>query len=232
MDDRNDLAWWHPRIAPLGVPLPRTEIVATTVDLSPLLDGETPDGYTGFLNDLTEKAATIGYPCFLRTGHTSAKHDWERSCYVPDVLSLRQRVFELVEQSALLDFLGLPTTTWVVRELLDLDVRFRAFRGTPIATERRFFVRDGKWLCSHFYWPEDSIRKPSTTRWRTLLREMERTSELDEPLLVPWAVRAGLALGGAWSVDFARLRSGSWVLIDMAEMDRSFHATPCPHAPH
>src|SRR4051812_17410817 len=81
--DRNDLAYWFPRLEATGVPVPRTAIVTTDLDLSLVFEaGDTPEGFRNFLAHLTLAADALGYPAFLRTGHTSGKHDWPRTCFL------------------------------------------------------------------------------------------------------------------------------------------------------
>ena len=43
--DRNCLSYWFPKLQTVGVPVPRTEIVQTKSDLTPLLDGSEREVY-------------------------------------------------------------------------------------------------------------------------------------------------------------------------------------------
>src|SRR3990167_2427173 len=151
----NDLAAWYPLLVTTGVPTPRTRLVRTRVELLDLCDGKTPAGFDGFIAKLRVAADSLGgAPIFLRTGHTSQKHGWRKTCYVADLDALPRHVAELTEFSAIADMLGLPTESWVGREFLELDARFVAFDGMPVAAERRFFVAGGRVVCHHPYWPE------------------------------------------------------------------------------
>jgi hypothetical protein len=228
-ENRNDLAFWLPKLLASGVPVPRTEIVRTEVDLTQLLDGITPAGYEAFLLELRDAADRVGYPCFLRTGHTSGKHDWRRTCYVEHPEDLASHVAALVEQSALADIMGLPTETWAIREFLRLRVRFTAFGGTPVAREFRTFFRDGECLCLHPYWPPGSIESPSCRDWRARLEDMGRLGPAQEQALRSRVRRVAREFDGAWSLDFASGKDGIFYAIDMAEMDRSFHWPGCPY---
>lgn len=229
--DRNDLGSWFPRLADSGVPVPRTEIVRTGVDLTQLLDGVMPEGYGGFLTDLESAARRIGPPpYFLRTGHMSGKHGWRRTCYVEDVADLPAHIAALVELSELADILGLPTGTWAVRELLPLRASFAAFDGMPVARELRAFFRDGRPLCLHPYWPEDAVRGPTVPDWRERLAALN-AMESGEAVECMELVRVVAArFEGAWSVDFAQHEDGRWFAVDMAGMDRSFHWPGCRYA--
>lgn len=229
MPDRNDLAYWFPILETAGVPVPRTEIVMTGIDLSPLLDGETPMGFEAFLDSLRAACDRITYPCFLRTGHMSGKHDWTRTCFLAFPEDLASHVAELVELSALVDMLGLPTDTWVAREFLTLATGFQAFRGMPVAVERRWFFRDGDILCSHPYWPMDSIENPSVADYRAKLLAMQSVQVSALPAMREIVQKVARAFEGSWSVDLALGADGTWYAIDMAEGGRSFHWPGCPY---
>ena len=59
-DDLSNLAHWFPILQAAGVPVPRTEIVTTKIDLGPLLDGRIPEGYDDFCGELVEACRRIG----------------------------------------------------------------------------------------------------------------------------------------------------------------------------
>jgi hypothetical protein len=231
---RNDMAYWWPILQKVNVWTPPTTLVPAPDGLDCLLDGQLPSGYARFMVDLYAAADAIGYPIFLRTGQTSGKHDWDRTCYVPDAEALSSHVAALVEYSALAHIMGLPTTTWAVREFMSLQHSFIAFRGMPVAREFRAFVRDGKCECLHFYWPEDSIRDPVTITdrqpvdgWRERLRRMAALDDMDRRNLTAIAERVGRAFPGYWSIDMAEHLIGSWLVTDMAVGDDSFHMPGC-----
>lgn len=233
MINQNCLSYWFPLLQGAGLPVPRTEIVRCESDLSPLLDGDDPDGYIEFLEALESAGGRIGFPCFLRTGQTSNKHDWNKSCYVkrPDVLPVH--VANLVEFSALADFLGLPTNVWAVRELLPtmpLGVCER-YGGMPVCKEFRFFVRDGKIQCWHPYWPLPTLIEGG------FVANVNR--DCYEHLCYPGngerklrllAISTADVLPGYWSVDILETKRG-WKITDCALGDQSFHCLDCEHCP-
>lgn len=234
MDDRNDMAYWFPRLKATGVPVPRTELVTTAVRLDELLDGKAPVGFHDFISDLEAAALEIGQsPLFLRTGHGSDKHSWSRSCFVRGPEDLPAHVAHLVEWSALVDILGLPMTTWAVREFVPLWHTFTAFDGMPVAVERRIFIRDGKPTCEHGYWPPASIRNPSREDWQSLLYDHEDIARTYDSRTQIQAIITAVApaFDGAWSLDVALARDGRWIVTDMAEADRSFHWPGCLYDP-
>ena len=227
-EERNCLSYWFPLIRDAGLPVPRTEVFRTSCQLLELLDGNTPLGCEEFDEGLLAIADKIGYPCFLRTGHTSNKHDWRRTCYVERPKDLNQHVFNLVEFSACQD---LSTDVWVVRELIPTTPAFHAFRGMPIVREFRVFTKAGESVCIHPYWPPGSIREPSIDQWRSRL---DRMSGIDEKASIRLGLLAVVAEGATdfndWSVDFLQDAKGDWWLTDMAKASRSYHWPDCPNA--
>lgn len=231
-DDRNSLAFWFPRIDAAELPVPETRIVRSP-DLVGLLDGTTPEGYARFVVDLTEAAQEIGYPCFLRTGHGSGKHSWDRTCYVRHYNDLVPHVAALVEWSALVDLMGLPTNVWAVRKLIPTAPLFycNGYGGFPVVREFRFFVRDGEVEHWQPYWPADAVLqgRPSVPDWRTRLARGSELIVSEREHLEAIAVQAAGAVGGGyWSVDLLEDVSGAWWLTDMAEGDRSFRWDAAP----
>ncbi len=228
MLDRTCLSYWFPLIQAAGLPVPRTEIVETECELLRLVDGKTPEGYPVFRAELYAAAERIGYPCFLRTGHTSNKHEWRDSCHVQHVRDMERHVFNLIEFSAICDFIGLPSNVWVVRELIPTTPAFHAFRGMPIVREFRLFTKDNKAICLHPYWPDHSIRQPTDEDWKSRLAAMSKITASRADRLKGMAENAAKATGhGDWSVDFLQDSNGKWWLTDMAEADRSWHWPDC-----
>ncbi len=227
MTDPNCLSYWFPRIEAAGLPVPETKIVRAAMDLTPLCDGQTPDGWKEFLSELMAAGETVGYPCFLRTGHGSAKHDWDKTCFVSKKEDFGQHVYNIVEWSGCVDIVGLPTDVWAVRQWIQTWPEFYAFRGMPITREFRVFATDGHIDCIHPYWPQDAIREPTAEDWQERLKRMSRLTAPGERHLRDLAQRATSAVPGAWSVDCLQDRTGSWWLTDMAESDLSWHWPDC-----
>ncbi len=232
--ERNDLAFWFPKIRDAGVLVPRTEIVQANVCLTDILDGKTPIGFNQFVADLTAAGHRIGPPpWFLRTGQTSGKHDWWRTCYVDDPEILGEHVGELVTFSAMADFIGLPTNTWAVREFLPLQVGFHAFRGRmPIAREYRAFLIDRKLACIHPYFPEASLgdENPDRSDWRPILAQMHKINIWVVGEIAEIVEKVSAVLDGNWSIDVCPTVDGRWYLTDCAVAEDSFHWPECPYA--
>lgn len=225
--DVNDLAYWFPLIQEGGLPVPKTRIVTTDVELVDLLDGRMPVGYEAFFSDLGNAARNIGYPCFLRTGHGSGKHEWSDTCYLTDPNDLGTHVYALIEWSHLVDMMGLPHQTWVVRQLIPTRYLFRcqAWRGFPVTREFRVFVKDGAVEAIYPYWPPTAVEQgqPDAVNWRVLLAMASELASYERETLTMLAEKASAAVGGGyWSVDFLRALDDRWWLTDMADGERSY----------
>lgn len=257
----NCISHWFPKLQAAGVPVPRTELVHTDedLDLNFLLEGETPDGWDEFIAELKAAVERIGGPqVFLRTGQTSGKHEWSRTCFLEvGKGSIEHHVGALVEWSALVDMLGLPTNVWAVREFLPTTpiITCPAYHGFPVCREFRAFVQDGKVQCVHPYWPRKSLeegfpnkpirceKKPNEDTFLALEdseRDLpadfdqmyERLCDLgteDRIQVFALARKAGAALGGYWSVDLLETQRG-WYVTDCATGKESFHWPECGNA--
>ncbi|MBV8781157.1 MAG: hypothetical protein JO353_07140 [Phycisphaerae bacterium] len=233
-DNKTRLSFWFPRIKAHGLPVPKTEIIRTKLFLAGLLEEkpahEFSDGFLEFMDEIRGAGDRLGWPCFLRTDYTSAKHYWKKTCFVEDRYAIASHVAEIVEFSELADIMGLPTDVWVVRELLKTDPAFHAFSGDmPITQEFRFFVEGGRVSHIQPYWPANAIEqgRPAATDWRGRLREINRLEDHDRRILSEMSLQAFRALGeGDWSIDWLLTTDRDWVLTDMAEASRSFRYEP------
>lgn len=214
------MEYWYPLIKNLPIPQPKTEIALhkkydewwSCLDGVPLSKSD-----ASILEAAGDK---IGYPLFLRTDLCSGKHDYLSTCYVPNQYMLGTHIFNLIEDNCCKD---LDFTSFVFRELLELDWQFKAFNGLPIAPERRYFIKGG-YVTEHFpYWPEDAIRNPDRLEWEDILHSMNTEPSSEIKLLTNYAEMVSRAVPGCWSVDFAKGRNGVWYLIDMAEGSKSWH---------
>ncbi len=229
----NSMNFWYPKIQHLDIPIPKTEIILHRKD---------PFKWWGFLDDdklsqedliiLYDTARRIGYPLFMRNDLTSGKHNWVDTCFIPDESVLQWHLYRIVEDAALKDQ---PMTSLVLREYIDLDSKFYAFRGLPISVERRYFVLNGKMTCHHPYWVHEAIEFRYGTEpvvgWEDMLTEMNTETDDEIALLTGYAEKIAAVLEGAWSLDFAKSRSGLWYFIDAAEASKSWHPSGCPVCP-
>lgn len=224
--DINDLAFWFPLIEAAGLPVPKTRIVRTEIDLALLLDGETPDGFLDFRDELERAGAEIGgRPFFLRTGHGSGKHEWRGTCFV-DKDDLAWHIARLVDWSHSVDMFGLPHETWAVRRLLDTEPLFvcEGYGGFPVTREFRVFARADEIEHVQPYWPPEAVEQgqPDREDWQEILAEASSLAADEREELAGLASRAVAAVGGGfWSVDCLEARDG-WYVTDMADGERSF----------
>lgn len=229
-EDRNSIAFWLPGVEASGVPTPRTRLVKTDVELVRILDGETPQGWDGFIADLGRAALTLGVgsPFFLRTGHTSGKHRWQDTCCVDSLADLPAHVCAIVEGSQGIP--SLPTDVWAVREMLDVEPLFHctAFGNMPVVREFRLFVKNGEVDHIQPYWPPDAIAegRPDTGDWLRVLLSESVIMPTEQRALEAMAYLVRARLPGYWSMDFLQDRDGKWWLTDIAEGDRSFRWEP------
>lgn len=220
---KTSMLYWWPRVKDLGIPVPKTVIIEMPEDdLAGLLD----DKWLSLEDErrLIKAGEKVGYPLFLRTDMASAKHQWERTCFVPKFEELFKHVWALIDATLAASMFGeLDPSALVFRELLRLNSFFTAFSGLPISAERRYFVRDGVVECHHPYWTQDAIKRPSKSDWKERLATLNKESAEEIELLTKYATRVGEVLEGYWSIDFAEARDHSWYLIDLAVGERSWH---------
>jgi hypothetical protein len=231
------LSYWFPKLEAAGLPVPKTIIVPMHREAQrnvwAALDGKHGTAEQGaaslqFVSDLRGAADSIGFPCFLRTDHTSGKHGWENTCFLPAAESIPSHILAIAEYSAMAGIMGLPFDVWVVRELLPTKPFGVCpnYGNMPICKEFRFFVEDGLVRCHHPYWPLGALEQGGANPDLDyeLLCWMGNTAEL-----YVLASAAGKAVGGRWSVDLLETEKG-WFITDMAEAEKSFHWERCPHA--
>lgn len=230
-EDRTALSWWFPRIAAAGVPVPHTKIIpmplAAQESVWQWFDGKSGNGAEKpFLAELAAAATDIGFPCFLRTDHTSGKHSWEDTCFLKSADDVTQHVYNIAEFSECAALMGVPWRVWVMREFLPTIPlgSCTSYGNMPVCREFRYFVDDGKIRCAHPYWPDHALERGgidlATFDYKALCAG--QTRELDR-----LAETAGKAVGGSWSVDILETRNG-WYVTDMAEAHKSFHWEGCP----
>lgn len=230
-EDPTCLSYWFPKIQAAGLPTPRTIILPMSPeahsDIFRLFDGMAMKGVAKpFFNQLKVAADFIGYPCFLRTGQTSGKHSWNKTCYVRTLDQLEQHVINLVEFSSIADFVGLLCNVWVVREYLPVQPYgvCPKYGDMPICKEFRFFVDDDVVRCYHPYWPRDALEQGGATLTDEDYRSL--CDPGDDFYLHRLAESVGRAVGGSWSVDILETERG-WVVTDLAEAHKSFHWETC-----
>jgi hypothetical protein len=231
MTDITALSYWFPKLEAAGIPVPKTRILgmseAAMEDIWAAFDGK--EG-PGAVRDFGEQIAVIGdemgWPVFLRTDHTSAKHHWNEACFVAKREDVLSHIFQIAEFSELCSFMGLPWKNWAVREFLPTKPLAIAprYSDMPVCREFRFFVTDGEVQCWHPYWPLDSLEQGGVVNAEAIYAEMCRCE--NEAALIALAEAAGRAVPGSWSIDILDTARG-WFVTDMAEAEKSFHWSGC-----
>lgn len=230
--NRNSALIWLPKIEGAGLPTPKTIIVPYSHhDCISIFDGDPSAEFFRLSEAVMDAARGIGFPVFIRTDLSSAKHSGPSACRI-DEDGQNQPIFETLEDSELKFWMERSgPTAFLVRRFLTLDAPFTAFRGLPIAREFRFFANEERVFCHHGYWPADSIEEhnPSSPEWRELLAGMQEDPPELAELSSMAITAAGACGGGNWSVDFCRDADGKYWLLDMAVAADSFHWPGCPN---
>lgn len=224
--DPNSALIWFPAIEAAGLPVPRTMFVDyEPSSLWPICDGQEP--LADFpLATLKETAAQMGYPLFVRTDLSSAKHDGPKSYRADSEADLLRCIGRTFEDNAMKDIAS-STRCWMFRELLNISYSFTGFGGLPIGKEWRFFADQDGVKCHHFYWPEQAFERgfgvPDDWRERLAVLSVEPDDDTLATLSA-MVLKAVQAIGeNCWSVDFAQDETGKWWLIDMARAESSWH---------
>lgn len=233
--DRTALSYWFPLIEAAGLPVPRTKIFKMPADAQEVIlagfDGKKRGGsaFLDFARRVASETEDLGSPLFLRTDHTSGKHDWDRTCFVPDRAQLAAHMFAIAEYSEMAGIMGMPWDFWVAREMLP-TMPFGCcphYGNMPVCREFRVFVDGPEIICMHGYWPLDALRRGGFSMPHNAHAELFSAGNAAAGLRA-LASKAGAACGGIWSVDILETSRG-WYVTDMAEAHKSFHWPNCPH---
>ncbi len=227
----NSMCYWYPKIEG-RVPTPKTRMLALGEDMAfEILDDKEvlSDELFKFQVDLKGLIQELGgYPIFMRTDLVSGKHDWERTCYVQSEEVLFNNLHHLIDHALSID--QMPNAI-AVREFLQLDAPFKAFRGMPIAREHRFFARKGEIICHHPYWPEGAIEERKGTKlpdgWEDLLKGMNEIPKKRMNEYCHMVLRAVNWSDQEWSVDVCMTKDGRLYVTDMALAKDSWHWPGC-----
>jgi len=237
---KSSLLYWFPKIKELGIPTPKTEIVTLTAEEIEAYYRCEGDCFS--LDRLEKEVSKIieekfSLPVFLRTDEFSNKHFWQKTCFLDKLDSLQDHLMEIIVGGKLADIMGLPIEAIVVREFIQMDTRFKAFYGEmPVNPERRYFIKDKEIQCHHAYWTdkEDIEEKTSQGKlpknWKTILDEINFESQDEIDLLSGYSIVVANNIDGYWSIDYCKAEDGRWILIDMAEGEKSWHPSECKYS--
>jgi hypothetical protein len=234
--DLTSMHYWWPRLRRTGVPVPQTfaHYVDDTEEFVGVIDGKPPSpSLLRLASWIREVAHDTGWPLFLRTGQTSAKHYWRDTCFVTRDSNLVQHIHDILEFSLIADPRGLPFDYWYVREFLDLEAHFTAFADMPVAKEFRAFIDAGEIVCLHPYWPEEAFEHRPETERAAFLGNRERLESLSASQESDLRETIGkitemFRRDGPWSVDCClNAQDGLWYVTDMAQAASSYHWPQC-----
>ena len=248
-DDKSRMSYWLPILLENNLPVPYSRQIQATKEevenLFDVYDGATPKEVMQLVDRIVDAMVRMQTglgllvpPFFLRTDYTSAKHDWENSCYIKDsnpktILRHILNIYEYAE-CHFMPFVD----TWYIRDMLPVQHYgiFRNYGNMPLTREYRFFVNDNNIECWHPYWPDDSFEQGGV-EWTTeypwdgcayhIKKSLEHLDHNESKEVFALARKAGLALGGYWSVDIMASDLG-WHIIDCAEGLKSWHHHECP----
>jgi len=238
--NKSSLVYWFPKIKGLGIPVPKTEIVPLTPEeIQTYHKCKEDTVFFSRLNEQVRRAIQERFqlPVFLKTDEYSNKHGWKETCFLNDLRNLDRNLAKIIEGSLTVDFLGpLPIEAMVVREFIPMKTGFHAFRGEmPVNPERRYFILNGRVECHHPYWIEDAVVKGTgkeklPENWRHLAKSMNYESPEEIAILTGYAQRVARVMPEHWSIDFCKSLLKGWILIDMAEGDKSWHPSTCQYS--
>lgn len=213
----NSLSFWYPMLKNMGLPTPKTHIIHTTgFELVKMIDNypiEEINWLQKLIDEIGYYAEKVGYPCFLRTGHTSNKHDWKDSCYITKKEDIHKNLYSLVEMSAMADF---PLDFFVVREMLETKPHFNAFNGMPITKEVRCFIEKDKITVTK-YWPHEAFKDTEKKK----VDSMYNFTKEDIDTITSLLTFIHKSIDPIWCVDLLETKDG-WVVIDMSTITHSY----------
>jgi len=228
--NKNSALIWLPKLVSAGIDTPKTEIVEYDHrNIIEVFDKSDLPMFQNLVDRVKLACERIGYPVFIRTDLSSAKHDGPSAYRIGGESDIRNVLLATIEDNETKFWLEPePPMAILVRKWIDLNSLFSAFGGHAIAREWRFFADSEKVKCFHPYWPEDSMQFEGTepNGWKELLNDLHKIPENIEELKRLAIVSAGL-YGCDSSVDIAMDVNGKWWVTDMATAEDSYHWPSC-----
>lgn len=230
-DNKNSMLYWYPKIKDLPIPQPETAIYMFPEEF--LSSGA--DGPSDKIIDEAANANPFGYPVFIRTDQASDKHNWKNAAFVESREKLKSCISETILFNICAGVMGLPFKSIVFRKYIPMMELFKAFHGDmPVNPEIRFFIKNGKIVCHHWYWIPEAICEGTDAEklpqnWMDIIEKNKTISESEMQYLTKACemVAEKFKDDGYWSIDFCKSKLGIWYLIDMALGQDSWHAEGC-----
>jgi len=239
----SSLAYWFPILVDLGINVPKTMIIDVNkydkncvpalkkVFWMEKLTEADEKSLGAFVATMEMVATKMGYPLFLRTGHTSNKHEWVESCYINHPKFIGSHIQNIAEHSCMANMEGgWPINIWVLRKLIPTNPIFTAFNGFPVTKEFRVFIRDGEVECYHPYWFKEALRGHTKDKdWETKLNKMNYLRFGERGDILSESKKIAKEFEGWWSIDWLKGKDGKWYAIDMALGEDSYHFKGCKY---
>lgn len=228
--------FWLPKLLTdpwLTTLVPKTVFVDyNEEEIEPSLHGEDTVAYEKLWYAVHDALRTeIGYPAFIRTDVTSAKHAGKCAWYIQHEDSINTALISTLTLSHTKTyFQKLKASAIMVRPFLQLKHERTAFNGLPVAKEWRIFSDGTRYQCAHYYWPEEALAGHMDDGGSADALVHWSNSWLPSEALDAAERAAKLMEGGKWSIDFAEGEDGKLWLLDMATAGNSYHAPMCQYA--
>ena len=172
-------------------------------------------------------------PAFLRTDQLSDKHNFIDTCFIDTFLveEIKQKMIRLVEKHEMI-IPPLPVSAFVVRRYYTPKVYFHAFKGLPIAPERRFIISNHKIIADFpYWWASDMFVDKYPHFHGVAMVYYEVADEIEDVLkrmnsedyseAKEQVRKIADMVDGNWSVDAMLTLRHGWMIIDMARAEVS-----------
>lgn len=229
--NKNSAVIWFNAIKD-SLPVPKTILVEynhpefiAAIEGNPMVDKEE---IAKTIDNAKDACNEIGWPCFVRSDLTSAKHSGPSHYLIKDESVLSKVLFLTAEDNEMKLWPFSSPTHFMIREFLKLNYDFTAFSDLPIAREFRLFADNSQVYCIHPYWPEETLEfKEPPPGWQEQLKKHHEIPDEVEDIKSMAIKACSLIDNDKWSVDFAQDINGKWWLIDMAHAEDSYHWEGC-----
>ncbi|HUX54277.1 MAG TPA: hypothetical protein VMV56_07680 [Williamwhitmania sp.] len=220
----NSITFWLPRLQNVGFPVPKTIMINADVDLCHIIDEGIIKEDNRFFDELDRAIDILGVPVFLRTEMLSNKWDWKESCFLENKKNIISHVANLFEASALANIDRFTDCNFfAIREFIETEKVFIYFNDMPITKEIRVFIKNGKILCQHPYWPDEAFENINSD----LIKKVQILDKKDKEIINRMGVYLSNVFHGWWSVDFLKSKHTGWYVTDMAIGENSWHFDNC-----
>lgn len=231
------MLYWWPLVRDLeGITIPKTTVVRLTdEEYSDIWEDNDEDSIGRYIasDSIVERVAHsingFSLPVFIRDDFTSAKHLFDRTCYLTDLDYLQEHLSRLIRAKSFEEEIR-KTRAFFVREFIPLRSPFKIFVGLPVSKERRYYAADGEVLCHHPYWTPDAVREsvevmdtPLPIGWDNHLTIINHEIPKEIAHLTEKASLLSRCLRGTWALDFAYSDDDIWYFIDASPAGTVYH---------